>query len=171
MQIQQKKMQMLWKPKDLLWIKVYLYLFSFLFPELSKVAMSRRYGDLHLWVNMLAWSDSKLKPFTVAPLGLSQTFVSCVLATHQWVTKWAVFLDGLNFASGNVPVFFVCLFAFVFLTPCTIPDNRVALKCSVYRQVLREPLVHTLIGLNGAVVSCGALCCYFISFFVIAAAT
>lgn len=73
--------------------------------------MSRRYGDLHLCVNTAAWSDLKLRPLIVAPLGLSQTFMSRALATHQWVTKWAVFLDGLNFASGTVPV---CFFWFFF---------------------------------------------------------
>lgn len=120
--------------------------------------MSRRYGDLHLcvwtrWYGLIqSWSLELLH----------HAFMSCALATHQWVTKWAVFLDGLNFASGNIPVF---VFFLSFLMPCTIPDNRVALKCSVYRQALREPLVHSLISLNGAVVSRGAWRHWFISFF------
>lgn len=86
-------------------------------------------------------------------------FMSCALATHQWLTKWAVFLDGL------LRILLLEMFQCIFLTPCTIPDSQGTLKRSVYRQVLREPLVHSLISLNGTVVSWGAQC-YFISFFL-----
>lgn len=100
---------------ELMWIKLYLCLFfSFLSPELSKVAMSRRYGDLHLCVITLAWCDCKLKLFSAAPLGLSQTFMPCALATHQRFTKWAVFLDGLNFCFWKRSRAFFTLVCFFF---------------------------------------------------------